>query len=243
MTLLILLLACNPEPKDEDDTGTTHLGGDGGGTDGMPSGGCIEVARTPVTDSSKPVGTLPFAADEALAVAVGAFHGTATLKDATGADVTVPADWGVDVPTELVAVDMEVDTATGGTDTGPAMGAPEAEPAACPDYSAGSVTGTLSTAPDDESLWLYEVWSGELALWSPTRASTGFTKDITALGGNYQPDFDPAEYDTAVLDLWAETTKTGWHGELQWSASRDLGGGMGEGVVGPAGSFDVARTE
>lgn len=235
MFLLLLALACG---ESEDDTATGTLDG---GEDGAPDGGCVEVGRTLVADTSVAVAPLPFAADEALAHAVGRFEGSATLRAPSGADEAVPMQLGVDPPAAVYAVDMELDS---GGDTGPALGAPEDDPAACPDLYAAEVSGTLTTTTAPESgLWLYEIWGGALAMYDPATSGLAFVLDATALGGTYAPDFDPAAYDTAALELWASTTATGWAGELQWSASKDLGDGMGQGVVGPAGSFALDRVE
>ncbi len=235
MVMALLVLAC---------TGTTpqDSGGDSGLTTGAPTGGCVEVNRAPVTDTSNPAGTLDFAADDALAWALGSFQGTASLVLSTGEQAAVAAAFSVSAEEAVEAVDMEPDDTAGGSDTGPAVGAPGADPAGCPDYYELAASGTLTSSPPKDlyELWLYEIWTGPVVLWSPTSASLSFAKDATEMGGAYQPDFDPTEWDHATLDVSAAGDPKGWTGQLQWSASREVSDGVGKGIVGPAGSFAVA---
>lgn len=244
MIILLLALACGESEKEDTGGALGDGGGEGTGEDGAPWGGCVEVSRTLVDDLATPVAPLTFSAADGLALALGAFEGTGALRHADGSTVKVPVQLGVDTPAAVYAVDMELDESDGGSDTGPATGAPEGDPAACLDYYVATTSGTLtSSAEVGSGLWLYEVWGGDLVLWSADAASVGFSFDAASMGGDFAPDFDPSDWDTATLDVWASATKAGWSGEMQWSASKELGDGMGKGVVGPAGSFEVARSE
>lgn len=235
--ILILVLACSGGQDSGTDSGSLD------GTTGAPEGGCVEVSRQVVEDPAVATAPMDFAADEALAA--GSFEGSGTLRHADGSDHSVPVQWSVLAGSEVLAVDMELDdSGEGGEDSGPATGAPGADKAGCPDYYQVDATGTLTTTVDSGSgLWLYENWGAPLLLWSAGSASVSFDLDATELGGDFAPDFDPADWDTAVLAVSATTTETGWQGELQWSASKELGDGMGKSVVGPAGSFDVERVD
>ena len=236
MFSLFLILACAGRG---DDSGNDSGAYDG--TGGEPQGGCVELSREAVADSSVAAGSLDFAADEALAVAAGSFQGTGTLRHADGSEQTVPLQWTVLAGDALTMVDMEPDDSWGGSDTGPAPGA---DVESCPDYYVVDATGTLTTTAElGSGLWLYESWAAELMLWAADSAGVGFDLDATDLGGDFAPDFDPADWDSAVLSVWASASPEGWLGELQWSASKELGDDMGKGIVGPAGSFDVSRVD
>lgn len=224
-----VFLACGDE--ESTDTGRETL------DTGAPCCSCEEVGRTVVTDSSVATAPLTFAADEALAIAVGDFVGTALLRDAAGAEIEVDAWWSVVAPVEILAIDLEVEEDTGGGETDGSLGAPSSDPQ-CRDYYVAVTSGRLRTEGEPGYV-LDEAWEAELVLLGPEEVSLGWSVDIAALNGDFRPDFDPADYDTAVLDVWASASLAGWEGDMQWSASRDLGDGMGEGVVGPAGSFTV----
>ncbi len=228
-SLLLLILACDDIPvRTPTDTGV--------GT-GAPDGGCVEVSRTTLTDLDRAAAGFSFLPADALALATGSFTGTATLHDGSEELPEVDAWLSVAAPSTVDAVDMELDDSTSSGDTGPATGAPGADPAACRDFYQAQVSGSLRTADGA----LDEVWAGDLSLWEVGNAALSVSLDATDLGGAYTPDFDPSAYDTATLDVSATGSEEGWRGTMQWSASRELADGMGEGVVGPAGGFSVQR--
>lgn len=234
--LLALALACT---GNTDDTGDILDGGSkDGGTSGAPWG-CEEVGRDPVPDPAVAPEGMDFPAAVVLDPAVGAFTGIATLRDAKGELPPVDAALTVAPPTGLVVVWQELAEHTGGTDTGPSPGAPS--PSECPPYYQATATFTLSTTDGA----LAETFSSPLTISDPTQgASAGAELDIAALAGSYAPaDFDPADWDTASLSIYLDSDPAtlSWRGELQWSASKDLGDGVGKGLVGPAGSVQVAR--
>lgn len=239
--LLALALACTPSTDDTGDIldgGSQDGGLDDGGTSGAPWG-CEEVGRDPVADPAVAPEGMDFAAAVVLDPAVGAFTGTATLRGAKGELPPVDAALDVGAPTGLVVVWQELVEHTGGTDTGPSPGAPS--PSECPPYYQATVQVGLSTVDGA----LAETFAATLSASDPVEgASTGVELDIAALAGSYAPaDFDPADWDQATLGITLDSDPgtSSWHGELQWSASKDLGDGVGKGLVGPAGSVEVSR--
>lgn len=237
MLLILLALACTKGTDDTGDILDDSGGGDGGtaGDAGAPFG-CEEVGREDVADPSVAAEGVDFAAAEVLTAAIGDFRGTATLRGATGELPAVGATLQLAAPSRVQVVYREL-SGGGGTDTGPSPGAPS--PTECPPwYEATSAAGL---ATDDSAL--AEAFTATLFIPDPASASFGVAFDLLALGGSYSPaDFDPTAYDQTTLSITAviNPAKAAWVGALQWSASRELGTGMGEGVVGPAGSFEVA---
>lgn len=242
---LLLLLACTGSTDDTGDIldggaqdgGANDGGLDDGGSTGAPAG-CEEVGRDPVADPTAPAEGMDFAAAAVLDPATGEFTGTATLRGAKGDLPPVEATLTMAGPTDLVLVTQEL-TGGGGTDTGPSPGAPS--PTECPPYYQATAAFTLATADGA----LAEAFSSTLTVFELSAgASAGLSLDVAALVGSYAPaDFDPADWDQASLDVMLDSDpkSASWRGELQWSASKDLGDGVGKGLVGPAGSFEVAR--
>jgi hypothetical protein len=231
LLLPLFLIGCNDK---DDDSGGVGDSGVTSGDGGDEAYGCIETERSEVDDPSVVPDGFDFAADVVLVSAVGSFNGQAILRDASDKEQPpVDLDFDVGTPSAIWAVLRAFND--GGSDTGPGIGA-EPDPSTCTPFYEAEVALVMVTTDGqlDESV------GAVMSIFDATGASTGFSLDVAALGGTLAPSFDPSAYDSTTLSMSATTTATGWAGDLQWSATRELADGVGEGIVGPAGSFEVS---
>lgn len=212
--LLLVLAACAGQGDDDlDDT-------DGERPDGLD---CDDVTTSLAFEADSPLG---FAA--------------ADVADALVGETTVDAWMGPGPATISVTVglsdlgaptfhDLEpAEDTDGGSETDLPLGAPDAGP--CADYL--EIPATVTFASGDGAF--DETLAVALRALTPVDASAGADLDPDALEGTFTiTEIDPDDWDEVSLSFsnsWGEGTV---RGELYLSASRDLGGGMGEGFVGP----------
>jgi len=168
---------------------------------------------------------LGFSADDVLAVVTGPASAAATWTDGDAATtVTISASLAGDV----VYHDRSPVEDTGGPgDTGYAMGAPDD---GCADWLEVPVTLGLATDDGafDESVVASILAMDTASLWASAEL------DWAALGGSYVfTEIDPAEWDEVSLGVFAGWSAGAMTGQVDMNASRAIGEGVGQGLVGP----------
>lgn len=211
---LVLLAACQAGNTDgKDDTDTTGL------PDITP---CSEETTTLALDEASPLG---FSGQEVLDAAGQSTSSQGTYTpDEGGGTTTVSV--GVGSRGDAVFHDREVIVDTDDGVEGPAIGA---DPG-CPDWLEVPVTFTLLTSDGK----FEERTSAAILAMTLTSLSVTAELDWASLGGTFTfQGIDPTAWDTVSLDVentWAHGEVSG---QVNMNASRDEGGGMGSGMVGP----------
>lgn len=213
---------------DTDDTDDTDaVDTDEGRPDHIP---CEEVATPVALDE---VTALGFSAADVLAAVVGEASATATFteehRDTTVTITTSAADGAVFVLHERTPAPDDTDDTDPQSD-GPPQGAPDE--GACPDWLEVPIDVRLATADGAFD----EARTGTILTSELATLSAGGDLAWDALTGTWDVTTvtDPADWDTVSMS-WSNQWEAGGtiRGQIDLSASRDDGGGVGSGLVGP----------
>jgi hypothetical protein len=210
--LPLLLAACALTPPRDDEDDPTGLPGGG-----QPDPMCTFTESAIDADDASALG---FSANDVVAAVAGVRADTLVYN----------AGGSTALSLELTAAEDLAATLVDGEPIDPGL-----PPDACADSLRVSLV--LDFSSDDgafaESMAVV-AYPTELAA-----IPVGGDLDLASLGGSFtSPDIgDPSAWDSATLSISATFGAADQEGRLDVSASRDLGGGMGEGVVGPVGAF------
>jgi hypothetical protein len=226
LRLLALSLApatvvCLEKADDDDDTSEPEHGTGGRDDTGGAESWGVQCEDATTTLAAGEASALGFSGEDVLAVVAGP---TSLDAEWTDSGTTTAVTLALTLTGSPVFHDQTEIVDTGGYGVGA-----DPEGGWCPDYLEVPVTIQFSTADGAFA----ETLSGAIQATSTDSLSAGGELDYANLGGSYTlTEIDPAEWDDVSLSLNNAWSDGQVRGAVSLSATRELGGGVGEGLVG-----------